>query len=154
MKNYSSQNGFTLIEILVVMGLIAALAAIVIIALNPARYFAQARNTQRTSNITSILDAVGQNMASNKGLILCPAGDPIVPTTITPIKATGGYNLAACVIPDYLAVLPFDPSLPGAHYNSVSDFDTGYQIIRDPTTGRITVSAPNAELGATISISR
>ena len=37
-----NQSGFTLIEILVVIGLIAFLAAVVIIAINPARQFARA----------------------------------------------------------------------------------------------------------------
>ena len=57
------QAGFTLIEILMALLLIAILATIVIIAINPAKQFAQARNTQRTSNVESILNAVGQRIA-------------------------------------------------------------------------------------------
>jgi prepilin-type N-terminal cleavage/methylation domain-containing protein len=153
MKN-AQQQGFTLIEILVVMGLIAVLASIVIIALNPAKNFAQARNTQRTSNIAAILDAVGQNMASNKGVLACPTQDPNLPNSPVQIKSTGGYNLADCLVPNYLVSLPYDPSATGAHFINSSDYDTGYQIVKDAATGRITVSAPSAELGLTISISR
>jgi prepilin-type N-terminal cleavage/methylation domain-containing protein len=54
----AKRQGFTLIEILVVIGLIAVLAAVVLIAVNPARQFAQARNSQRASNVSTILNAM------------------------------------------------------------------------------------------------
>src|SRR3989344_8197864 len=67
-SKFIQKGGFTLIEILVVIGIIAILAAIVIIAINPARQFKQARDTQRTSNVNAILNAVGQFIADNKGV--------------------------------------------------------------------------------------
>src|SRR4030042_864409 len=68
MKKTKGQKGFTLIEILVVIGIIAILAAVVLIAINPAKQFAQARNSQRTSNVNAILNAIGQRMTDNKGV--------------------------------------------------------------------------------------
>ena len=52
-KGVFNKKGFTLIEILVVIGIIAILAAIVVVAVNPARQFAEARNSQRQSNVES-----------------------------------------------------------------------------------------------------
>ena len=66
LKNQGS--GFTLIEILVVIGIIAVLATIVLIAINPARQFRQARDTQRTSNVNALLNAIGQYIADNKSI--------------------------------------------------------------------------------------
>jgi prepilin-type N-terminal cleavage/methylation domain-containing protein len=150
-----SQKGFTVIELLVVMGIIAILASIVLIALNPSRHFAQARNTQRTSNVTAILDAISQNAVDNRGIFTCGAVDPALPSTPTTIKSdSGGHNIASCLVPNYISALPYDPSAPNAHYTNPQGYDTGYQVWRDATTGRITVSAPAAELSQTISITR
>lgn len=150
-----SQKGFTIIELLIVMGIIAILAAIVFISLNPAKHFAQARNTQRFSNVTAIADAIAHNMASNRGILTCPGGDPGIPATATNIQNPGGYNLAPCVVPTYLPSLPFDPGDKGMHYTSPTNYHTGYRIVKDEASGRITVSAPATELSTdSISVTR
>ncbi len=53
-------EGFSLIEILVVVALIIILAAITIIAINPAKNFRDTRNAQRASDVNAILNAVTQ----------------------------------------------------------------------------------------------
>lgn len=137
-----------------VMGIIALLAAVVIVAINPARQFAQARNSQRVSNVNSILNAVGQNIADHRGVFECDAGP--LPTTATIIKSDGasggsgggsgaGYDLAGCITPLYIPSTPFDPSAPEAYFTSISDYNTGYTIEINEQTGRITVSAPFAQ---------
>ncbi len=144
-------KGFTLIEILVVIGIIAILAAIVIIAINPARQFAQARNSQRESNLNSILNAVGQRLADNKGVWTTVAGCEALTagTTYTIAKGTGAALLPAtamidesCLTPTYIpSQMPVDPS-SGA-WTSATAYNTQYNITVD-ALGRYTVCAPNS----------
>lgn len=137
-------RGFTLIEILVVIGLIAVLATIVLIAINPARQFALGRDTQRTSNIDTILNAIGQRMADNKGIfagvnasngLTCNAL-PTATTTILTTAGTGAGELG-CLVPTYIPALPSDPS-------AGSGANTAY-VVRQDANGRIWVAAPTTE---------
>ena len=153
-----SRKGFTLIELLVVIGIIAILAGVVIIAINPARQFAQARNTQRNSNVRAILDAIGQRMADNQGVFErnCPGFAGIPTSTPTIIGSSTMIGFAACVVPDYIPALPFDPSDLTATWVDTTDYNTGYRVQKDATTGRVTVSINPVyqELGVAISITR
>ena len=135
-----------MIEILVVIGIIALLAAVVIIAINPARQFAQARDSQRSSNVNAILNAYGQNLADNKGISTC-AGVPVAPAIAKNI-GTGGAGLVdlhACLVPTYLPAMVFDPQ-------GGSAADTKYTILEEG--GRITVAALNAEITTPIEVTR
>ncbi len=145
-----TKSGFTLIEILVVIGIIAILATIVLVAVNPSRQFAQARNTQRLSNVQTILNAVSQNIADNKGKFICQ-GIGTLPSTGTPINSLG-LNIRNCIVPAYVTEIPVDPAV--GSYTNENNYDTGYEIFQASSTKRITVSAPNAELSETISITR
>lgn len=73
------ETGFTLIELLVVVGILGVLLAITIVALNPAKHFADARNAQRTSDISAVIDGIYEYEASNAGAT--PAGLSNVYTT-------------------------------------------------------------------------
>ncbi len=152
MKNIKKQLGFTLIEILVVIGIIAILAAVVIIAINPARQFAQARDSQRTSNTNAILNAVWQRMVDNRGVWNPTCGTTTVnlPSVTAGEIGTGGVDLAACIVPTYLPVMVMDPSGGTAAA-------TKYFILQASSgtgAGRITVSAPSSEIAASISVTR
>ena len=153
-----NQKGFTLIEILIVIGLIAILATVVLVALNPARQFAQARDSQRVSNVNAILNAIGQRIADNKGVFEagCSAG-PISTTTAQYMRPGGGnYDIAPCLVPTYMSAMPFDPKGNGCvgSYTSTSTYETCYTVRSDAASGRITIDAPFAEITTPISVTR
>lgn len=149
------KKGFTLIEILIAVGIIAILASIVIIAINPARQFARARDSQRWSDVNAILNAVHQRMVDNKGSFAEGSTCDALPSTakyITSVDGDSNVDVCDCLVTTYLAAMPFDPSASGASYTSCDNYTTGYTIVK-ADTGRITVAAPSAELD-TISVTR
>lgn len=145
-----SRKGFTLIELLVVIGILAVLLAIVLVAINPARQFSQANNTKRSSDAQALLNAITQYGADNRGTL--PTG---VTTTVQNISSTGA-NICSALVTTYIAALPVDPlTNNGTPVASCSGaYDTGYTVVRSASDNRVTVTAPAAELGATISVTR
>ena len=140
------KKGFTLIEILLVLGIIAILAGIVLVAVNPARQFKQARDSQRVSNVNAILNAIGQNIADNRGVFTCVNVVTVIPASPGKIMKSAdagggsgstGFDIRPCLVPIYLAELSHDPLLSPPQ----SGYDTGYTVSRDETTDRITISA-------------
>jgi prepilin-type N-terminal cleavage/methylation domain-containing protein len=158
----NKQKGFTLIEILVVIGILAVLLAIVLIAINPQQQFQQANDTQRRSDVNAILNAVSSYAAQNKGQL--PEGDgdvEISTTTAQTISSAGGVNdidLCDALVPDYIADLPLDPTdgseTPAASVctTALAEYNTGYTILR--AGNRVTVSAPGVEGTDPITVTR
>lgn len=147
MNMKKEQTGFTLIEILVVIGMIALLATVVLVAINPARQFRQGRDSQRISNVNAILNAIGQYLADNKGSL------PAAITTTKQNIATSGANLCAVLVPTYIPSLPVDPSVTTGPVSAcTSTYDTKYKVIKD-ASGRVTVSADGEEPAGTDNIS-
>lgn len=140
------RRGFTLIEVLIVLALIAILAGIALVAINPARQFAQARHAQRTSHLQVILNAIGQRMADNKGIF---AGSftvsgatyvcgPVATASTSVTTAMAGNAVdetgaLGCLVPVYVPALPIDPA-------GAVEPQTGYEIRIHG--GRVTVCAP------------
>lgn len=149
------KTGFTLIEILLVVASIAILAGIVLIAVNPARQLAQARNTQRHSEVKEILNAINEYTIDNNGILPTSISALSSGSTIE-ICATGASSCTGLVdlsvstnFQRYLASMPVDPQCA----NVCATNGVGYKVSRS-SDNRITVSAPFAELSEVISVTR
>lgn len=150
-----NKNGFTLLEILLVIAAIAILAGIVILALNPSKQLAEARNAQRQSDVNTLINAIYQYSIDNDGDVTglnIPTGSDCAGTATNEICKEGGtctslVDVSALITDQtYLAGIPTDPQ--GESTNGA-----GYHVAQS-TNGRITVCAPDAEQSATIEITR
>ena len=154
-------KGFTLIEVLIVIGIIAILAAIVLVAVNPAKNFREASNTQRTANVNALMNAIGQYTVDSKGVF-----PPGLTSNIDPKKLIAGSavsnamtdfsDFCNALVPKFIGALPVDPNLPDQTITASECGDTnattGYEIyVKD---GHITISAPetiDVETGGAVS---
>ena len=160
------RKGFTLLEILLVIAAIGILAAIVLIAINPQRQLAQARNAQRRADVLAISNAINQKIiddganASTTPLTgeltsgtVYAIGTATTPTACENRAATGGIavttaNLdltsgtATTLTPVYIGSIPNDP---GGATAAGTVACTRYSIVRTGADNRITVAAPYAE---------
>ena len=147
------RKGLTIAEIVIALAILAVVSGVALVTLNPFGQVAGARNTQRTMHLTALMSAVKQNIAETGDSSFTCAVGPI-PTTPTLMQSSGGYDIAECIVPTFIGSMPFDPQYPGARYVSDNDYSTGYRISRSATTGQVTLDAPQAELGTTISLTR
>jgi type IV pilus assembly protein PilA len=140
-KKVSFKKGFTLLEILLVVGIIAILAGIVILAINPTKQLGDARNAQRRSDVLTIMNAVYQFSLDNEGalpptLLLETATDDDCGTSTgidaMTLDGEDDLNVASST---YITNIPFDPS------EGESAVASEYYVV-ERTNGRITVCAP------------
>lgn len=160
------QKGFTLIELLIVIAIIVILAGVVLVAVNPIRRFAEARNSTRFSDVTSVLNATLKHQVDNDGTLLASIG------SLTADKyyqigtdTTGGCGCSdnSCagqntednccdltgLVDTYIGEIPEDPKT-----GSGNGTKTDYYILKS-ATGRLTIGActPEDEGGTTPGIS-
>lgn len=158
--NKKNNKGFTLLEILLVVGAIGILAGIVILAINPGKQLGDTRNAQRQADVSTISNAIYQYSIDNNGnfpssnLISATTTAQIVGTSLTGCNAVCGATttLAACLdlttdlTPTYVVGIPKDPT-------SGTDAITDYYVRKLPT-GRLVVGSCDAEQSQTIVVER
>jgi prepilin-type N-terminal cleavage/methylation domain-containing protein len=148
---HSAERGFTLLEVLLVVAIIAILAGIVIVAINPGKNLGDARNTQRSADVNTIINGTYQYALDNNGVL--PAGITVTPTEVCATGAascTGLVDLSVLTAAGkYVVAIPKDPQCA----TTCALNGTGYKINKD-ANGRLVVSAPAAEQSKTISVTK
>ena len=155
-KKYLSK-GFTLLEILLVVAAIGILAGIVIVAINPTKQLGETRNAQRRSDVNTILNAIYQYALDNSGVLPSGITTSAQEVCIGDTATTTCTGASPALTPlneliwaeKYLVSIPRDPQCPTV----CSSSGVGYTVTKT-ANGRVTVSAPDAEQGATISVTR
>lgn len=166
---FKSQKGFTLVELLIVIGILAVLAAFVFVALNPTARFQDSRNARRWADVNLILQAIKLDQVDNGGAYHTNITALTDDTYYQIGEASTGCNTtcsnpsitmqAACVDlldlidEGYMAELPTDPNASG-----VSDDHIGYYVYKY-SSGQISVGSCHEEAGSgastpTIEVSR
>lgn len=79
-KTAQKKNGFTLVELLVVIAIIAVLAAVVVLIINPLELTRRSRDAARLTDLSSLQNAINvavQEATNSGAAILCAdPGDP------------------------------------------------------------------------------
>jgi len=163
---HQGAKGFTLLEVLLVVAIIAILAGIVIIAINPGKNLGDARNSQRSADVNTIINGVYQYELDNNGTL--PAigartgavAIPTAPTAAVEIcntattTCTGLVDLAVLTTAGkYVVSIPVDPQAPSGCSSGCGANGTGYKIQKD-ANGRLIVTSMSAEQGKTISVTK
>jgi type II secretory pathway pseudopilin PulG len=160
---HRGEAGFTLVELLIIIGIISILFAVTLIAVDPARRFSESRDAVRRQDVRSLLEAIVTYITDNGGNY--PANLDTVAASIQVLGTNGsgcnattcaGYpvanmtascsNLSGSLVETYLAAIPTDP-LNGTAGN------TRYYVNR--TAGnRIEVGSCDPERVTSIAVKR
>lgn len=132
MRQQAHRNGFTLMELIVAIGIISVLMVIVYGAVNPSKQYEDAENADRTYTIRTLEHAVAQYLIDGNNLATIPSGitnaKPICQEGVTGTDCTvtaGGYDLSGLSENGkYVVTLPVDPAQSGSTI-------TGYYIYLD-----------------------
>lgn len=135
LKKKQQTRAFTLLEILLVVAIIAILAGIVIVAINPAKQLGSARDSQRKSDISNLYKAVNQYLI-DKGTPPLSITDELQPICVLG-QSSNCVDLSV-LVPDYLTTIPVDPQ---------ASTYSGYEIAK--VGDNVYVEAPLTEIGFT-----
>jgi len=129
-KHYPTfTKGFTLVELLIAISLIAILTGVLLAVLNPRGIQAKARDSQRISDLSKVKVALENYFSDNRAY---------------PVEAAWAYidtggTISAALKPNYINTLPKDPKLAGSLCSNVSGWrGYGYKSLTGATYALVT----------------
>jgi prepilin-type N-terminal cleavage/methylation domain-containing protein len=142
MRQNKQNKGFTLLELLLVIAAIGILAAIVLVAINPNRQLAQARNLVRQSDINTIQKALEQYLIDNGKYPNSLSSTPGYICNTGTEQTGGSTNCSGRIdlrelVPTYLAAIPKDPQSTGTN--------TGYIVAINLDNDKVSLKSDLAE---------
>jgi prepilin-type N-terminal cleavage/methylation domain-containing protein len=153
-------KGFTLVELLIVIAIIALISTFIFVALNPLKRFQDSRDVKRWSDISEIMHAIKVSQVDNGGKYIdaianlnygdiymisdsnitsgCQDGNTYCNAKVT--ASNSCVNLGALVSRGYLGKIPVSPNGDGSWSSSL----TGYTLTAS-SSGAIVITACEAE---------
>lgn len=136
MKVSVLRKGFTVLELMLVIGMLAIIAAIIIVAINPTNQLDSAQEGKRNIEKRELENAITQRIIDGFSISTPPNGIGnainICQSSVTDADCTGagtGYDLSD-LVPDYIVDIPVDPLETDTRIS-------GYRIYRDGSFNKV-----------------
>jgi prepilin-type N-terminal cleavage/methylation domain-containing protein len=153
MLRHLSKDGFTLIELIIVVAIIGLLAAAAFVAVDPAKRIGKANDATRWSDVTAIADAIMKYTVDNNGSLPSGVSSASADTEYM-IHIEGGtasgtdvctstgntdseLDISSGLVSEYIATMPLDPNVAASAAELTG---IGYYFEKD-ANGRIKVGA-------------
>lgn len=128
------RQGFTILELILVIGMLAIIAAIVITAINPTSQLSSTRDAKRSQEIRELKNALEQYIIDGNSVSGVPSGitnaTVICQDSISLASCTGTGFFLGYLTPDYIVDIPIDPTETGSIL-------TGYYIYKSGSFNQI-----------------
>lgn len=165
--NIKKSYGFTLIELMVVIAVVAVLAGALMMAINPQSIVQKSRDAKRMQDIDTLAKALNLALAESEIQLSVNSSSCTSCKSSTGTLATTGSGYVKFIVPvdktglsKYLSTLPSDPVNTGNYVYSfgstLTDFELNAVFEHPDNTARMTTDGGNGsavyEVGTNLSI--
>jgi prepilin-type N-terminal cleavage/methylation domain-containing protein len=147
------KKGFTLLEISLVIALLAIIAGILLVSIDPNQRLSQTRNLTRRSDVNNLYNALEYYNLRNRESVstitdtyreICDTGSLTLDDELPSLNYCGDRADLRALVPTYIESIPKDS-------RATEVGDTGYEVAKT-TTNQVSVKANKSELDELIVI--